>query len=632
MGPLLETLARRFRFGSRRHDERGAVLVFTSVALVTMVAAAALSVDLGATASRKRDVRKVSDLAALDATTNLAGIVASPSPAAAAHEAVRASAARNGLGLDSGDPRTAISAVLGTWESGTFTACGAPLGVEVIDDATADAAILTGACEPNAVRAAAAGVAPRYFAFFAEDRVVDAAAIAARARLRSASSTPGTAGTPGTRDNVASISAGSFVARAELESDPVLGNPLLPEVLRGLLGNVSTVASFDAVSYRGLARSEVTLDALRQALVADGAASAGTVDELLDAEVTLASLYSAAAGANVLHGGSSTVTADLDALAALAGASTTTTGFRFGDLIDVELGQPETAGAAQLNLLDLVTGAAQVANGTNLFDIELAATDLPAEIASATVKATVIERPVEAAGPVGTKVATSQVRFQLDLVLAETVEVVALTHSQVRLPVVVEAGAATAEITNIFNPDAVDPSWQQVDVFARTAAGYAGIGLLAGAQLRDPLPSTLPQVDMLLSDLATTTSVEREEAVAECEAEVAFVHPFDPSNPDYTQTVGCDALSLPVPLADPVTGVLESLLDTVVADTNAAIGGALGPVNGLVDQLTAAFGITVGGADVTVADVRAITVTGMPPVPGVPGPTVTGDNGPALVK
>ncbi len=630
MRSALQSAARRM--GTRRDDERGAVLVMASVALVMLMAAAALSVDLGATASRNRDVRKVSDLAALDATTNLSDIVSAPSPTAAAHAAVRESARRNGLALDPADPRTDIFAVLGTWEDGTFTACGAPLGVEIIDDATADAAILTGTCEPNAVRAQTAGVAPRYFAFFAEDRVVDASAIAARAKLRSATTGPGTPGTPGTRDNVATISAGSFVARAEYESDPVLGNPLLPHVLRGLLGNVSSIGSFDAIGYRGLATSEVSLDVLRQTLVANGSTNAGTVDELLDARVTLASLYSATADALVLQGGSSAVTADVSSLASLAAASTTTATFRFGDLLDIELGQPSTTGAAQVNVLDMVASAAQVANGDNLFDVELTATDLPAEIASATVRATVVEPPMMATGPVGTKVTTSQVRMQLDLVLTETVPVLLLTQSQVRLPVVVEAGAATAEITNIFNPDAVDASQQQVDVHARTAGGYAGIGLVGDADLRNALPSTLPQVDMLVSDLATTVSVERELRAAECEHELAFVHPFDPSNPGYTQSVGCDAFNLPVPLADPVTGVLETLLGTVVGDTNAAINRALSPVNLLIDQLTAGFGITVGGADVTIHDVQAVRTTGWPPVPGVPGPTITGNSDAVLVR
>ncbi|HEV2768266.1 MAG TPA: hypothetical protein VGV63_11255, partial [Acidimicrobiales bacterium] len=84
--------------------------------------------------------------------------------------------------------------------------------------------------------------------------------------------------------------------------------------------------------------------------------------------------------------------------------------------------------------------------------------------------------------------------------------------------------------------------------------------------------------------------------------------------------------------ADPVTGIVGSVLGSALGDTNAAINRALGPVNRLVDQLSAGFGITVGGADVTIHDVQAIRTTGSPPVPGVPGPTITGHSDPVLVR
>ena len=616
---------------ARGADERGAVFVLASIAVVVAVGAAALSVDIGSIASRKRDVRKVADLAALDVATNLPIIVTAPSPTAEARDVLIDSADRNGLVLAS-DPRTTLAAVLGEYANKTFTACGAPLGVETIDAATADAAILTGLCRPNAVRATAADVAPRYFAYFAGESVVDASAIAARGATQSTTpGTPGVPGTPGTRDNHATVSAGSFVARAEADTDPVLRNRLLPRVLRGLFGTGAD-STFDAISYRGLAASEITLEALRQSLVANGTTSAGTVDVLLDTQLTLDSLLDAAAAANVLQGGDSTATANLDTLASLAAASTTTRSFFFRDVVDIELGQPDATGSARLNVLDLVTIAAQVANGDNLIDIPLASADLPAGIESATVKATIIEPPMSATGPVTTVVTTSQVRFQLDMVLSDTVPVLLLTESKVRLPMVVEAGKATGTITNIFNPDDLDPTQQQVDVHTRTSGAYAGIGLLDDSALRNPLPDDLPQVDMLLSTLATTTSGFRETTVSECEDDLAFVHPFLPGNPGYTKSVGCSALDLPVPLADPVTGIDGSVLGSVLGDTNAAINNALQPANRLIDQLTAAFGITVGGADVTISDVVPTTVTGSPPVPGSPGTTVTGQSGPVLVK
>jgi uncharacterized membrane protein len=610
-------------------------MIMAAIAMVVVMGAAALSVDIGVQASKKRDVRKVADLAALDVTTNLSDIVAQTFPTAAAQAEVERSAARNGLVLDPSDPRTALDVVLGRYGDSAFTACGAPVGVETVDDVVADLAIGSGACMPNAVRVTTADVAPRYFAFFAGDGAVNAVATAARSLQGSTSNLPGTPGTPGTQDNVATISAGSFVARAEVVTDPILGNPLLPRVLRGLLGNTGTNANYaaDAISYKGLANQEIDLETLRGRLAANGHTSAGTVDELLDAELELDWLYSAAADAVILEGGDSAVAADLDELASLAAASTTTRTFRFGDLFDIEAGQPGSTGNAEVNVLDLVTSAAQVANGENLFTIDLVGA-LPAKLAKATVTGTIIEPPMIATGPVDTRVTTSQIRLQLDLELSDQVPVAILLSSKVKLPVVVEAGNGTAEITNIYNPDIADASQQQVDVATRTSGGYVGIGELpVGNDLRDALPPTLRQVDMLLSDQVATVSGPKQVTVAECpDDELAFVHPFDPNNPGYTQTVGCDALELPLPLSSPVTGILGSFLGSTLGDVNTVINNSLGPVNQLVDQLTAGFGITIGGADVTIHDVEATTVTGSPPVPGVPGPSVTAEDFAVLVK
>ena len=40
----------------------------------------------------------------------------------------------------------------------------------------------------------------------------------------------------------------------------------------------------------------------------------------------------------------------------------------------------------------------------------------------------------------------------------------------------------------------------------------------------------------------------------------------------------------------------------------------------------------MGGADVTISDVQAVTTTGSPAVDGVAGPTITGDGDAILVK
>ncbi|MGH9265801.1 MAG: pilus assembly protein TadG-related protein, partial [Acidimicrobiales bacterium] len=52
---------------TRKKDERGAILVLSTVGLVLALIAGGLAVDLGFMAHEARDNQKVADLAALDA-------------------------------------------------------------------------------------------------------------------------------------------------------------------------------------------------------------------------------------------------------------------------------------------------------------------------------------------------------------------------------------------------------------------------------------------------------------------------------------------------------------------------------------------------------------------------------------
>ncbi|HWI05760.1 MAG TPA: pilus assembly protein TadG-related protein, partial [Acidimicrobiales bacterium] len=78
---------------ARRHEERGAILVLSTVGLVLAMIAAGLAIDLGRIAQAARDDQRIADLAALDA----ARVAPADYPIAAA-----ASAARNGLPSDPG--------------------------------------------------------------------------------------------------------------------------------------------------------------------------------------------------------------------------------------------------------------------------------------------------------------------------------------------------------------------------------------------------------------------------------------------------------------------------------------------------------------------------------------------------
>jgi uncharacterized membrane protein len=96
------------RFGSmlssraHRREERGAILVLSTVGLVLAMIAAGLAIDLGRIAQAARDDQKVADMAALDAARVLPADYA---------VAAASSAARNGFPTDPGYSVTAIEGV-----------------------------------------------------------------------------------------------------------------------------------------------------------------------------------------------------------------------------------------------------------------------------------------------------------------------------------------------------------------------------------------------------------------------------------------------------------------------------------------------------------------------------------------
>jgi tight adherence protein G len=102
---------RRASAGTRRtrqnRDERGAILIMSTIGMVVAIIATALSVDLGALAQERRRNQKVADMAALDAVHDLA----QRQPRA------EASAVRNGFPTG---PGYSVVAELGKMTGGTF--------------------------------------------------------------------------------------------------------------------------------------------------------------------------------------------------------------------------------------------------------------------------------------------------------------------------------------------------------------------------------------------------------------------------------------------------------------------------------------------------------------------------------
>ncbi len=359
----------------RRDDERGAILAFVAIGMVMLLAATALSIDLGAQMLRRREAQAAADVAALDLAHLLDGrsaaaILVDPTWASTLLD----SAARNRF------PATGLVAELGTYdrETDTFTP-------------------VTGPTVPDAVRVRAADTVRYAFARVLGilEGSVSRAAVASRGAI-------------------AGFSIGSFGLALDSSTSPLL-DALLDDAL-----------DVQAVGYDGLAHLDVGLDALAAEL------QLGTVDELLTTDVALRTLL--LASANVLEDDGHTAEATF--VRSIATATALNTPVTVGDLVHVGAG--DGAGAiATLDALDLVAGSVLLANGTHALTTSALDLGVPG-LGSLQPSVSVIEVPQSAFGPLGTSAHTAQVSVSATAsgaiglgFLLPTVQVQATLHATV---------------------------------------------------------------------------------------------------------------------------------------------------------------------------------------------------------
>ncbi|MFN2506895.1 MAG: hypothetical protein ABR540_22230, partial [Acidimicrobiales bacterium] len=250
---------------ARRDDERGAVLIMATVGLVLAVVSAALAVDLGRIAQERRSNQKVADLAALDASRDLAN----------AQAIAEASALRNGFPAGAG---YSVVAIEGTKVNGTCVSAAGSGKVCVTVTSPVKNAFASGGS--TIVAHAVAGAIP-----------------------------------------VGGFMIGSSLATFDASRSAILDR-FMGRWLRG------TNLTAGLVSWQGLATGNVTLEALRFQLASAGV-SAGTVNEMLTTNVTMAQVFKATADALTAQG-------DV-ANAAIANTLllqvTSTTQFQLGEII-----------------------------------------------------------------------------------------------------------------------------------------------------------------------------------------------------------------------------------------------------------------------------------------------------------
>lgn len=264
-----------------------------------------------------------------------------------------------------------------------------------------------------------------------------------------------------------SVGFGVGSSTARLNPDAGLLNALLGSALQGAL-------SLDVASYKGLANTEIKLGSLLSAMdkmaLLSVELSAGTLDQVLSTDISVAELIQASIDAvdenDVLDAAVLPALTQLDSLAKVSGLDLT-----LSDILELAAGADEemneeirrAALASHIALYDLITGAIYAAKGSNAIEIDSLNVDteglLGLSLLALTVDATIIEPPKFTVGvlPVvnggsGTTVETAQVRLKVGLDLPLNVlSLPGILDTDLSLGLAIDAAKAEAELLDMTN-------------------------------------------------------------------------------------------------------------------------------------------------------------------------------------
>lgn len=405
MNVKLSALQRGACSSKRGRFQRGSLVINLAIAL-SLIVIVLIGTELGYLFFMKRELQKSADLAALAGAQQISGM------SGCANAKVAAKLSANGASdadLGRNLPPT-FSLVDGDIECGQWDP--AKTTTDHFEPATSNL---------NAVRVTISKAPVAILPFFDADRTIQVKAVAAN-------------------DPIASFSLGTGVAS--------LNEGAVNQLLSALLGTNSQIA-LDLVSYKGLATGSIRLLDLVSVMP-----NVGTVEELLDTRIQLRDFILAIARAI----GTSNAVA-VEALNGILAANVRSAEVNIGDLIKVTTPSPEGAASANVNVLELLMVAAQIANGTNA--VNLGAGVALGALATVDTKLVVVEPPSIAIGQAGkdssgkwkTQAHSAAVRLFLDAKVLDTSKIPLvglLTNIQlVHLPLYIEVAPGQAWLTDI---------------------------------------------------------------------------------------------------------------------------------------------------------------------------------------
>ena len=610
-----------------RSDERGAVLILGALFASIAIIAAALSVDIGSLVLRKRTNQRIADLASLDGVRGLSA--AAPQRPVVEALAI-ASAARNGFTVDT----ATRSCPLGE-DGATCTADGGArwMRIEVGQESatgfvptTCPVLPLTETLLPttnDAVRVVVSS--PVAFNFAPGGSRETATGVS---KLPVDPGTPPTGPTPGTSgSNKAKIAIGSTAVSINATQASLLntvfsttGNPTgVP------LGNPPGNLAITALGYQGLATATLSLEELATEL----GISAGTVDQVMTAGFGYDQLLTATA--NILDRNNQD-----QASVTVSEIYSRTIGLDFPSRHqDIDLGQfvSGVSGDAQtfngssiadtrVNVLQLLEGAAMVADGDHLATVPLTGTvPLPTGATVASAQVQIIEAAQQGPyAPATQTVDTAQLRVALTLRIP--VSVTGLGVLNIDLPVNIEGGGATATMSQIScQPTATVPDYVRVSAVTRALSAQTGgwsVSALAGAVTISANPGSL------------VTSSGSSGGPWDVPPTFTDVHSVTPAAlPGLTLASSAITVGGVLPLGVTAATVADAV-STAVNPVLAQLGGTIMP------PLYQALGVGYGSADVSVSDSNTATppvcVPGTTGTPGTPGTPDSYGNQPTLTE
>jgi uncharacterized membrane protein len=546
----------RRKLGSLLRSEQGTVAVVSALVMVVMISFAAIAVDVGAIHYDGRRLQGAADLAAIAAASNTAN----------ATQAARSTFTDNG--------RWTLSTM--TVEMGNYNPDPGK---------TAAQRFVVNGQPINAARVSAKAPSPIYFAriFRNSDVEIAAAAIA-------------------TRPAEAAFSIGSRLLSLE--------GGVINAILGQMLGSSVSLRVMD---YRALADADINLLNFLDQLAVEADVTAGTYQQVLDADVTAGKILTAMA--NTARSESKTDAAQ--ALQDLARAVSSSTPIDLSRMLNIgkaasaEIGTSAQYGlSAAVNAMQMVNALALVSNDAHQVDVNLGAT-IPG--LTKTELSLVIGEPPQGTswitvGEKGAFVRTAQTRLKL---LAEVGGSGLLAGATVRIPVFIDVAYAEGRLSNI--TCGLTPADNEVTIATRPGILNAWIGDVTNFTAVNDTPVVNRAILVNALSIAKISGSAHVEVGNMDEEDLVFSasditnHTYKTAvTQTYTQSlvtslvgnldIRVDVLSLP-DLLGLVTGQLKTLVRALIT-----------PVTPVLDRIVytalTTLGIKLGEADVTVHGVR----------------------------